>query len=70
MDFETYILFQSKRNPLIMNYKIFIFLLTFNLLLNNEIKLVIQGKGEQQIINENFRYEPDIVLVNLYLILH
>ena len=72
MDFETYILNQSKRNPLIMNYKIFIFLLMFNLffensvrkLLNNEIKLVIQGKGEQQIINENFRYEPDIVLVN------
>ena len=72
MDFETYILNQSKRNPLIMNYKIIIFLLMVNLffensvrkLLKNEINLVIQGKGEQQIINENFSQDPDIVLVN------
>ena len=64
MEFVSYILIQSKRNPLIMNYKIFIFLLTFNLLLNNEIKLVIQGKGEKQLLSESFSREPDIVLVN------
>ena len=30
----------------------------------NEIKLVIQGRGNQNILNDQFKYEPSLVYIN------
>ena len=46
-------------------YLIFILLISFFKLINNsEINMIIQGEGEQNILNSGFNSEPSEVIVN------
>ena len=74
MKYKRFMIFQTNPKSLLMNYKIIIFLLLFNLnfeknarlLQNNEYKihLVIQGNGEQNLLSDSFSEIPQKVLVN------
>ena len=74
MKYKRFKIFQTYPKSLLMNYKIIIFLLLFNLnfeknariLQNNEykIQLVIQGNGEQNLLSDFFSDLPQKVLVN------
>lgn len=74
MKYKRFKIFQTYPKSLLMNYKIIIFLLLFNLnfekntriLQNNEykIQLVIQGNGEQNLLSDSFSDLPQKVLVN------
>ena len=74
MDLKLYFFIQIKGNPFLVNYKILISLLMINLILEKEVRklssndyeiqLVIQGKGEQELLYESFETKPYKVLVN------
>ena len=74
MKYKRFMIIQTNPKSLLMNYKIIIFLLLFNLnfeknariLQNNEYKihLVIQGNGEQNLLSDSFSEIPQKVLVN------
>ena len=74
MKYKRFKIFQTYPKSLLMNYKIIIFLLLFNLnfeknariLQNNEykIQLIIQGNGEQNLLSDSFSELLQKVLVN------